>query len=162
MVELLIRAVSVDDAVALQHLFNQPDAYSQTLHLPHTDQAQWQERLQTKAGSHKLVAVLDGQVVGLIELAVEQAFRRRHVGNIGLGVHPAFTRQGIGARLLAKALHLADDWLNLQRLELTVFTDNVGAIALYEKMGFEIEGTSRRYAFRAGVYEDVYQMARCR
>jgi L-phenylalanine/L-methionine N-acetyltransferase len=33
-------------------------------------------------------------------------------------------------------------------------------IALYEKFGFEREGTHRRYAFRGGEYVDAYSMAR--
>ena len=51
-------------------------------------------------------------------------------------------------------------WLNLTRLELTVFTDNARAIALYKRCGFEIEGTLRQYAFRDGAFVDAYGMAR--
>jgi RimJ/RimL family protein N-acetyltransferase len=39
---------------------------------------------------------------------------------------------------------------------------NAIGIALYEKFGFEIEGTHRRYAFRDGEYVDAYSMARVR
>jgi ribosomal protein S18 acetylase RimI-like enzyme len=42
-----------------------------------------------------------------------------------------------------------------------VFLNEIG-IALYEKFGFEIEGTHRRYAFRDGEYADAYSMARVR
>ena len=59
-------------------------------------------------------------------------------------------------------LELTDKWLDLKRVELTVFTDNVGAIALYKKFGFEIEGTSRSYAYREGNYVDAFHMARLR
>jgi putative acetyltransferase len=38
--------------------------------------------------------------------------------------------------------------------------DNAAGIALYEKFGFEIEGTHRRFAFRDGEYVDAYSMAR--
>jgi L-phenylalanine/L-methionine N-acetyltransferase len=55
---------------------------------------------------------------------------------------------------------LADRWLNLTRIELTVFTDNEAAIALYRKFKFEIEGTLRKYAFRDGTFVDAYMMAR--
>ena len=48
------------------------------------------------------------------------------------------------------ALDLADNWLNLTRIELEVCTDNQTGIALYEKWGFEIEGTLRHFAFRGG------------
>jgi putative acetyltransferase len=35
-------------------------------------------------------------------------------------------------------------------------------IALYEKFGFEVEGTHRRSAFRDGGFIDAYSMARIR
>lgn len=71
-------------------------------------------------------------------------------------------RRGVGSRLLGGQLGLADRWLNLSRIELTVYTDNVGAIALYEKFGFRREGRLQRYAFRDGEYADVFAMSRLR
>ena len=68
--------------------------------------------------------------------------------------------QGIGTALLQAAVDLADNWLNLQRLELEVYTDNEPALRLYQNFGFVIEGTLVRYAYRAGQYVDVYTMAR--
>ncbi len=61
---------------------------------------------------------------------------------------------------MAAALDLADNWLQYSRVELTVFSDNEAAIALYKKFGFEIEGTFRQYVFRDGALADVYAMAR--
>ena len=69
---------------------------------------------------------------------------------------------GVGTALMEAALDLADNWLNLTRVELTVYTDNEAGIALYRKFGFEIEGTHRRFAFRGGEYVDAYSMARIR
>jgi L-phenylalanine/L-methionine N-acetyltransferase len=60
------------------------------------------------------------------------------------------------------ALELADNWLGLTRVELTRYSDNAAGAALYEKFGFEIEDTHRRYAFRNGGYVDAYSMARIR
>jgi putative acetyltransferase len=57
---------------------------------------------------------------------------------------------------------LADGWLNVFRLELTVFVDNKRAIALYRKFGFEVEGTHKAYALRGGEYVDALFMARIR
>ena len=68
--------------------------------------------------------------------------------------------QGVGTALLRAAVDLADQWLNLQRLELEVYVDNEPAVRLYRKFGFEIEGTLLRYAYRAGQYVDVYAMVR--
>ena len=63
---------------------------------------------------------------------------------------------------MSAALDLTDNWFDLRRVELTVFTDNVGAVRLYQNFGFEIEGTLREYAFRNGQYVDAYSMARLR
>jgi len=66
----------------------------------------------------------------------------------------------VGTALLAAAIDIADNWMGYRRLELTVYTDNAAAIALYRKFGFEIEGTHRGYAFRNGAYVDAHTMAR--
>jgi len=74
----------------------------------------------------------------------------------------AWQRQGIGSRLLAAVLEVADNWMNLRRVELTVYADNQAAIGLYRKFGFETEGQLRDYAVRDGGYVDVLSMARLR
>ena len=58
------------------------------------------------------------------------------------------------------AVDLADNWINLKRIELQVYSDNTSGIALYEKFGFVIEGTHTAFAFRNGQYVDAYAMAR--
>ena len=77
-------------------------------------------------------------------------------------VHADYQRRGVGTRLMEALLDIADNWLMLVRVELTVFADNAGAIALYEKLGFVIEGTKRAAAIRNGRYMDEYMMARIR
>ena len=52
--------------------------------------------------------------------------------------------------------------MNLTRLDLRVYVDNAPAIALYEKFGFEKEGTHRRFVYRDGEYVDAHVMARLR
>ena len=38
---------------------------------------------------------------------------------------------------------MCDNWLRVDRIELTVFVDNAPAIKVYKKFGFEIEGTGK-------------------
>jgi putative acetyltransferase len=108
-----------------------------------------------------LVAEAGGTIVGTASLDRLHG-RRQHAGTLGMGVHDAHVGRGIGTRLLRAVLDTADNWLDLRRIELTVFVDNAPAIALYERHGFAVEGTLRSYAFRDGAYEDVYAMARMR
>jgi len=63
---------------------------------------------------------------------------------------------------MAAIIDAADNWLNLRRLELTVYVDNEPAIRLYRKFGFEIEGTRRADVFRDGRFVDSFAMARLR
>ena len=82
--------------------------------------------------------------------------------SIGMGVRDDCHGQGIGSKLLEALLDAADNWLNIRRVELSVFADNAAAIALYRKFGFEEEGVLRDYAFRDGHFADVLTMARLR
>ena len=56
------------------------------------------------------------------------------------------------------AIEMADNWLNLKRIGLDVYTDNGRAIHLYKNFGFEIEGTRRALSIREGEYVDTYSM----
>lgn len=79
---------------------------------------------------------------------------------LGISVLPEAQGQGVGSALMAAMCDYADRWVGALRLELTVYTDNVAALALYRKFGFEIEGTHKGYAMRDGRYTDAHAMAR--
>ncbi len=70
------------------------------------------------------------------------------------------TGAAIGSALVGEMVHLADNYLNLVRVELVCHTDNAGAIALYEKYGFESEGLARYDIFTEGKYRHGLRMAR--
>ena len=63
---------------------------------------------------------------------------------------------------MQEAISQSDNWLNLVRLELEVHADNHAAIALYERAGFQLEGTKRLSTFKAGKYIDMLLMSRIR
>lgn len=158
-----IRSGEPADYAALQALYTQPLLVRGTLQIPFTSQEVWRKRcLERPENVRVLVACTGAQIIGSAALVIPVNARRRHVGEVGLGVHDAWHRRGVGSRLLGSLLDLADRWLNLSRIELTVFTDNAGAIALYEKHGFRREGLFRSYAFRDGAFADVFAMARLR
>jgi L-phenylalanine/L-methionine N-acetyltransferase len=159
---LTIRACEPEDCQEIAALIQLPRVRWGTLRLPFVSREETRKWLEKPTEGHlNLVAVLDGQIVGTAGLTPYKG-RRSHVGGIGLCVHDDFHRRGIGAALLAKLVDAADNWLNLRRLELTVYVDNEPAVRLYEKFGFAIEGTRRGDAFRDGVFVDSYGMARLR
>lgn len=107
-----------------------------------------------------LVAEDEGRIVGYITLFLSQKPREKHMAGLAIAVHPDIHGKGVGTRLMEEAVNLADNWLNLIRLELTVYTDNDVAVHLYKKLGFEIEGERKFAAYKRGQYADLYTMAR--
>jgi L-phenylalanine/L-methionine N-acetyltransferase len=159
---IVIRAREPRDIEALNEIHNCPGVIAGTLQLPYRSLEWRKEWLAPNANMHHLVAEIEGRVVGSLGLHLATSPRQRHMAGVGMTVHDDFQGQGVGAALLAAILDLADNWLGLRRVELHVYTDNAPAIHLYKKFGFEIEGTARHYAFRAGQYVDAYAMARLR
>ncbi|MBB6484966.1 GNAT family N-acetyltransferase [Rhizobium lusitanum] len=157
-----IRATRVSDAEAIAAIANLPGFRAGTLRLPFQnieETRQWLEK--PSPNSTGIVAEVDGQVVGSAGLT-RLSGRRIHIGQIGMGVHDDFTGSGIGSALLGALIDTADNWLAIKRLELTVYADNIPAIGLYEKFGFETEGRLRAFAFRNGEFVDALTMARLR
>jgi putative acetyltransferase len=157
--QIVIRHAELSDADALCDLYAMPQAQAGTLQLPYPAQKLWQERLSGSDSIH-LVAEVDQQLVGQLSLHLQSNPRRKHVAELGMGVRDDWAGKGVGSALLAAAVDMADNWLNLQRLELTVYADNLAALALYRKFGFVEEGLARGYAFRQGQYVDALYMAR--
>ena len=162
--EITVRRAEPGDYEALHRIISGPRAIAGTLQLPFPSAEKWRKRLsEPSEDQFSLVACVDGEVVGNLGLEANPTrWRMRHVGRIGMAVRDDWQGKGVGTALMEAALDLADNWLSLTRIELTVYTDNVAGIALYEKFGFEIEGTHRRFAFRDGEYVDAYSMARLR
>jgi putative acetyltransferase len=155
-----VRAREPGDIEALTEILNCPSVFAGTLQLPYRSLAWRKGHMQDDPNAYFLVAEIEGRVVGDAGLHTEPSPRRRHCASIGMAVHEAFQGQGVATALMTALLDLADNWLGLQRLELQVYTDNDPAVHLYQKFGFVIEGTARKYALRGGVYVDAYTMAR--
>ncbi|HCH38747.1 N-acetyltransferase [Leclercia sp. M50] len=160
MSEIVIRHVEAADAEALRLLNTHPGVYHQTLQLPHPSMEMWQERVMKKPGRRHLVACLDDKVVGHLALDVMENPRRSHVATFGISVSAEVQGRGAGSALMREMINLCDNWLRIERIELTVFADNAPAIALYRKYGFEVEGTGKRFALRDGEFVDALYMAR--
>jgi len=159
--DITIRHSSPADAELIKRVHEGPIAYSGTLQLPYPSPVKWQKRIsELPPGFYSLVAEIRGDIVGHAGLEIHANPRRRHAGTFGIAVKDAHQGKGVGGKLMVALIDLADNWLNLIRLELTVFSDNESALALYKKHGFVIEGESPYYAFRNGDYVSVYQMAR--
>jgi len=158
---ITIRKAEPADAEGIWKCYTGPRVVRNTLQLPYRSLESVRDFL-TKSGEndHILVGVVDGEVAGVIGLHTSSKPRVNHRGEIGMMVRDDWQGKGVGTAIMRAVIDLADKWLNLTRIELTVLTDNEPAIALYRKFGFEIEGTLRKYVFCDGEFLDAYMMAR--
>jgi len=109
-------------------------------------------------GMTLFVAVDDGRVVGWCDVNPKTHVTQRHSGVLGMGVAASHRGRGIGSALLRATLDAAAAQ-GIRRVELVVRADNAAAIALYERLGFELEGRLRDYMVVDGVSYDALQMA---
>lgn len=115
-------------------------------------------RLSNSPNSLCLVAELNNQLVGFLNAMGGQANRQRHSTTLALAVRRAHWGSGIASAMLAEALAWSRQ-VGLVRVELTVHTTNVRAIAVYRRVGFQVEGVRRRSLFVADRYVDEYLMS---
>jgi putative acetyltransferase len=159
---ITIRPIEPEDWAEVAEIYEQPGAVAGTLQMPYRSRAWRKQRLADRpADQLHLGAVIDGKLIGVSFLG-RQENRRAHVGTVGMGVHDAWQGRGAGSALMAAMLDVADRWLGLRRIELTVYADNARAIGLYERYGFVREGLHRDFAYRDGAFVDALAMARLR
>jgi ribosomal protein S18 acetylase RimI-like enzyme len=106
----------------------------------------------------QVLAVAQDVVVGFCDILPNAAKGFTHVGRLGMGVRFEWRRQGIGRRILDACLSLARS-AAFEKVELEVFSDNVGAVRLYESFGFSHEGLKVRGRKLEDRYQDVRLMA---
>jgi ribosomal protein S18 acetylase RimI-like enzyme len=110
-------------------------------------------------GWRRLWLALDarGSIAGHIDLRARPEPGARHRAMLGMGVHRAYRRRGLGAQLLASAIDWARQQDGLKWVDLEVLSENHPAVALYLRSGFtmtariedmlEIDGASHDLSY---------------
>lgn len=104
-------------------------------------------------------AVNSDRVVGWCDVFPAENPRHSHRGGLGMGLVPEFRGKGLGSELLSETLAHAKEF-GLEKVELTVYSSNFPAIALYKKFGFVQEGLIKHYRKLDGVYYDCLAMGK--
>jgi L-phenylalanine/L-methionine N-acetyltransferase len=163
---IYIRAAEPVDAAALSALIGSEGVFEGTSQLPLMPVASRVERYSKTDPAGLLIVACAQQegaekIIGMLGLHVVQpGLRRAHVRGLGIAIDAAWQGQGVGQRLMSAALHWADNWAGILRIELTVLSSNQRAIALYERHGFVVEGTMRAHILWNGQLVDTLAMAR--
>ena len=156
-----IRAPLSTDFADIAALYDSESVIEQTSQLPYRSPEYWQKLYSSKGSEYvEVVATWDGKVVGHLGIIQNDNPRRKHVASFGIAVNADFHGKGVGKALMGELVRLADQWLNLVKIELDVLADNSVAIELYKNFGFEIEGEIKWDIFKRGDYHNSYKMGR--
>lgn len=110
-------------------------------------------------GHPQFVAMEGNKLIGWCDITPDSTREvHRHKGTLGIGILAGYRGQGIGRRLMETAITAAAR-KGLTRIELKVRASNTHARALYEKLGFVLEGTMRKEWHVDGQYYDTHFMA---
>lgn len=110
----------------------------------------------------RLVAEVDGKVVGMARISAGGLARTAHFGEIdSVWVQSEMRGQGIGRALMEAVERWAQEEGQLEKLGLYVFSTNDRAIQLYIGVGFEIEGRCPKdIKFESDRYADTIVMGK--
>jgi RimJ/RimL family protein N-acetyltransferase len=106
-----------------------------------------------------LVAEAEGTIIGMLNCQGGKRKAMRHAVTLGMAVPKEYRNQGIGGKLMERAVEWAKNTGVVTRIELAVYAHNAGAIHLYERFGFVVEGRRRRAVRHGDVYLDDLIMA---
>ena len=166
--DLLIREAEISDASEVIALLDQIGQESSFTSLDENglsiSESEMQIFIDKQAQSENqitLLAFLNDELAGIINVTADQRPRVRHIGDIFLGIKKSFWGSGLGSILMEEAIEWAKTSGVIRRLQLTVQKRNLAAIHLYEKMGFITEGLQERGAcIERGEFLDVYLMGK--
>lgn len=164
---MIVREIELRDAKDFGRLLAQVDASSDYMLWEAGERDTGIEQQQAmirnitaQSNSTILIAEQDEEeMLGYLLAIGGNANRNKHTAYIIIGIAEQARGQGVGSSLF-QALEKWAIQKCIHRLELTVARLNKAGLALYKKMGFEIEGTKRDSLCIKGEFVDEYYMAK--
>lgn len=144
--EYIIKKASAAEAGALLEYLKEIGGETDNLTfgaegLPFTieEEAAYITRIEDSLDEIMLVAKKDGKIIGNASIS-RLPRRMNHRGELGISVLKEYWNKGIGSQLLKRLLAWAKE-NGFEVIELQVRSDNLAAIHLYEKYGFQKIGS---------------------
>ncbi|WP_421100921.1 GNAT family N-acetyltransferase [Sporosarcina psychrophila] len=163
---MIIREIKTSDAEKFVYLTQQVEGISEYMlweagerNIQPEQQEKIIESIEENETSTIFVAETDNVLVGYLMAIGSNARRRKHSAYIVIGIVENYRGQGVGRKLFKELEQWASNH-NIHRLELTVVARNEAGLALYKKIGFEIEGTKKHSLFIEDEFVDEFYMAK--
>ncbi|WP_409368527.1 GNAT family N-acetyltransferase [Lysinibacillus sp. 38-6] len=116
------------------------------------------ESTQLEQNSIILLATINDEIISIASINSSQKDRMKHVGTLGIVISEQYTGLGLGRKMMEQLIQWASSNGITNKISLVTREDNVTAIKLYEKLGFEQEGLIKKDNFINGVYYNTLLM----
>ena len=160
-----LRAVEREDLKKYHEWLNDPEVTEGTaLYLPMSmvEEENWFDAISQLNPNEKPLAIdlrkdREWKLIGSCGFhVIEQKNRCAEIG-IVIGDKTEWNK-GYGSETVTLLQRHGFETLNLNRIFLRVYADNIRAVRSYEKAGFVLEGRLREATYKKGKYEDVLLM----
>jgi ribosomal protein S18 acetylase RimI-like enzyme len=153
-----IRTATATDASQLWRLKRQLHSESEFLRLSRFQKLRtvWYEHRALKSPSRVTLVACEGKRI-VAYLTGEIETNEKCVQKIDVGVLQEYQKKGLGKRLM-DALHDFAKERNLGQIRLTCMAHNRGAMALYERLHYQIEGRGECKLYGSGKLVEEYYL----
>lgn len=162
---MIIRKIEIEDSERFLNMLKQLDNETKYMMFEpgerRTTLDEMESNIRNMNTSNSLILVAEDNVNIVGFLSAERGFfnRIKHSAYIVIGILKDYRGKKIGIKLFEEL----EKWAlenNIKRLELTVMIHNEGAIRLYKKMGFKIEGIKEKSLIIDENFVDEYYMGK--
>lgn len=116
--------------------------------------------IQDSKNQIMVLGIIEGQVISVANLSGGNRPRTEHFVTLGITVAKKLWRQGVGKSVMEYLIDWAKKTDIIRKINLSVRSDNLGAINLYKSFGFEQEGLITREMCIDGVFVDTIEMGK--
>lgn len=117
------------------------------------------EQMMRNGDLHAFTIWVDEVPIGSIRIAPNHPNRS---GEVGLWIGEQFHGKGYGSEAVRLITEMGFRELDLNRLEARIFVGNTGSRRIFEKNGYQLEGTMRQLTLKRGEFRDEWLFARLR
>ncbi|MCC2315225.1 GNAT family N-acetyltransferase [Cellulomonas xiejunii] len=149
---IVLRPIRADDAEAMWDMLTDPEGrrLTGTTHVFTPEEVDaWCASREEAAGRYDFAVTTNGDDDYHGEIVLSDVAEDVRCAALRLSMRPAYRGRGYGTEAIELVLGFAFDGLGLHRVELEALSINTRVVALYENIGFCLEGR-RRDAYRHG------------
>ncbi|MEI6856288.1 GNAT family N-acetyltransferase [Psychrilyobacter sp.] len=168
MKDLIVREAVISDAKEIYNIFMKTSDETEFLACNSEERKEdgftvksQEKRIENIINSNNKLYICeyDGVLIGMLGINIFSRKRLSHRATFGINVLKDFWGIGAGSLLMNKAVDFFNLNKKLTKFELEVRSDNIQAINLYKKFGFETEGEISRYFCINGKYYSAFLMS---